>query len=277
MKWTFRAPGDAQNAPGNAYQGTITCERADSSSSTRRALLVMGAISAFGCYMFIAIDRPSLAVILAAYGSQCLLLVPYVSNRESAIRQHAATAWQFSGGATTSSASFAAFLYNQAIIVLTTCTILVAVWMAWTSPETRVGGLTSTVLGSAFIAANVSGIRRNPLVTPSAAAIVVTANGIRTWPGTSHEAWIAWGDHPAVYGARAGTLLVDTRYGKLYNVPMSYLRFGCVQLSRIIEFYTRHPELRHELDNSEGLARVQLLMHNSVEQLEQTLNSTNGK
>ncbi|WP_143233236.1 hypothetical protein [Actinomyces ruminis] len=106
--------------------------------------------------MFIGIDRPSLAVIFAAYGSQCLLLAPYVSNRESAIRQHAATVWRFSGGAATSSASFAAFLYNQAIIVLTTCTILVAVWMAWTSPETRVGGLAfATGVAAPAVAASV--------------------------------------------------------------------------------------------------------------------------
>lgn len=277
MKWTSRASGDTQDAPENTHQGTITCERADSSSSTQRALLAMGAVSAFGCYMLITIDRPSLAVILAAYSSQCLLLVPYTSYRKSAIRQRAATAWRLRVGATTSSASFAAFLYNQAIIVLTTCTIVVAAWMAWTSPETPAGGLTATVLGSALFAANVSGIRQNPSVVPTAAAIMMTADGIRTWPGTRHASQIPWGDRPTVYGAHGGKLLVGTRSGKLHAVPMSYLRLGCVQLSRVIDFYTRHPELRHELTTPEGLARVPLLMDNTVEQVEQSLRSQHRK
>ena len=54
---------------------------------------------------------------------------------------------------------------------------------------------------------------------------------------------------------------------------MSPIPLGYVQLQRVVEFYSTHPELRDELATGTGLNRVRTLMHTPVWQVEESLSA----
>lgn len=54
---------------------------------------------------------------------------------------------------------------------------------------------------------------------------------------------------------------------------MSPIPLGYVQLQRVVEFYSTHPELRDELATGTGLNRVRTLMHTPVRQVEESLSA----
>ena len=55
---------------------------------------------------------------------------------------------------------------------------------------------------------------------------------------------------------------------------MAPIPLGYVQLQRVVEFYTTHPELRRELADDAGLTRVRALMRTPVWRIERTLRPT---
>ena len=108
------------------------------------------------------------------------------------------------------------------------------------------------------------------------AEIVLDPTGLRAAPGTRHEAAFLWADGPRVVGAaRSGPALVVTPGSsavpisapvpvRMDTIPLTY-----VQLQRVVEFYSTHPELRDELAAEAGLERVRTLMSIPVWQIEE--------
>ncbi|WP_156966714.1 hypothetical protein [Actinomyces israelii] len=104
------------------------------------------------------------------------------------------------------------------------------------------------------------------------AEIILDPTGLRVAPGTRHEASFLWTDGPRVVGAvRFGSALVITPDSstapvsvRMGTVPLTY-----VQLQRVVEFYSTHPELRDELAAEAGLERVRTLMSVPVWQIEE--------
>ena len=108
------------------------------------------------------------------------------------------------------------------------------------------------------------------------AEIVLDPTGLRAAPGTRHEAAFLWADGPRVVGAaRSGSALVVTPGSsavpisasvpvRMDTIPLTY-----VQLQRVVEFYSTHPELRGELAAEAGLERVRTLMSIPVWQIEE--------
>ena len=108
------------------------------------------------------------------------------------------------------------------------------------------------------------------------AEIVLDPTGLRAAPGTRHEAAFLWADGPRVVGAaRSGSALVVTPGSsavpisapvpvRMDTIPLTY-----VQLQRVVEFYSAHPELRDELAAEAGLERVRTLMRIPVWQIEE--------
>ena len=108
------------------------------------------------------------------------------------------------------------------------------------------------------------------------AGITLTPEGFRVSPGTRHESAFMWQDGPRIVGAsRSGSALILTASGSaLTAVRMAPIPLSYVQLQRVVEFYTTHPELRRELADDAGLTRVRALMRTPVWRIERTLRPT---
>ena len=68
-------------------------------------------------------------------------------------------------------------------------------------------------------------------------------------------------DGPGVVGIDSGgTVLIEIEPAGRVRARLETLALTYVQLQRIIDFYSSHPELRDELADERGLERVRELM-----------------
>ena len=91
--------------------------------------------------------------------------------------------------------------------------------------------------------------------------IILDPKRIRTAAGTSRESPLWWMDRPRVVGIDSdGTVLIEIEPAGRVRARLETLALTYVQLQRIIDFYSSHPELRDELADERGLERVRELM-----------------
>ena len=91
--------------------------------------------------------------------------------------------------------------------------------------------------------------------------IILDPERIRTAAGTSRESPLWWMDRPRVVGIDSdGTVLIEIEPAGRVRARLETLALTYVQLQRIIDFYSSHPELRDELADERGLERVRELM-----------------
>ena len=91
--------------------------------------------------------------------------------------------------------------------------------------------------------------------------IILDPERIRTAAGTSRESPFWWMDRPRVVGIDSGgTVLIEIEPAGRVRARLGTLPLTYVQLQRIIDFYSSHPELRDELADERGLERVRELM-----------------
>ena len=111
-----------------------------------------------------------------------------------------------------------------------------------------------------------------PVNPPRNSEIILDPLGMWLWPGGRHRAFIPWALEPVVAGrARHGTQVcaaITLSTGPPVYFPMFPIPLGYVQLQRVVEFYSAHPELRGELTAEAGLERVRTLMYTPVWQVE---------
>ena len=112
-----------------------------------------------------------------------------------------------------------------------------------------------------------------PVNPPRNSEIILDPLGMWLWPGGRHRAFIPWALEPVVAGrARHGTQVcaaITLSTGPPVYFPMFPIPLGYVQLQRVVEFYSTHPELRDELAAEAGLERVRTLMSIPVWQIEE--------
>ena len=111
-----------------------------------------------------------------------------------------------------------------------------------------------------------------PVNPPRNSEIILDPLGMWLWPGGRHRAFIPWALEPVVAGrARHGTQVcaaITLSTGPPVYFPMFPIPLGYVQLQRVVEFYSAHPELRDELAAEAGLERVRTLMYTPVWRVE---------
>ena len=91
--------------------------------------------------------------------------------------------------------------------------------------------------------------------------IILDPERIRTAAGTSRESPLWWMDRPRVVGIDSDvTVLIEIEPAGRVRARLETLALTYVQLQRIIDFYSSHPELRDELADERGLERVRELM-----------------
>ena len=114
-----------------------------------------------------------------------------------------------------------------------------------------------------------------PVNPPRNSEIILDPLGMWLWPGGRHRAFIPWALEPVVAGrARHGTQVcaaITLSTGPPAYFPMFPIPLGYVQLQRVVEFYSIHPELRDELAAEAGLERVRTLMYTPVWQIARDL------
>lgn len=92
--------------------------------------------------------------------------------------------------------------------------------------------------------------------------IVLDAEGFAITPGSRLGQAFPWEDGPRVVGAlRSGPVLLRVPGIGPEPVPVDVgtMPLTYVQLGRVLEFYSDHPELRHELATDRGLEHVRAL------------------
>ena len=132
------------------------------------------------------------------------------------------------------------------------------------SMRLALGLLAAAVLMWAFMPVNPP---RNP-------ELILEPNGMWLWPGGRHREYIPWELDPVVEGrlGRHFPRAVITRSrGRPASFPIVPIPLGYVQLQRVVEFYSAHPELRDELATDAGLERVRLLMYTPIWRVEEEL------
>ena len=115
-----------------------------------------------------------------------------------------------------------------------------------------------------------------PVNPPRAPELILDPLGIRLWPDGRHHTYIPWELNPLIEGSSGRQFpraVITTNQGRTSLFSMSPIPLGYVQLQRVVEFYSIHPELRDELATDTGLNRVRTLMHTPVRQVEESLSA----
>ena len=155
---------------------------------------------------------------------------------------------------------------------------LVSMWLVFFSPAAPtysyrgIAAVTSSLLPVATIAM----WRHMPLGRPGPCTIRLTPHGISMDLTHRQHVQSLWEDHPRVMGietSKSAKLIIldSTPLGIRFHMASTAL--GYVQLQRVVEFYSTHPELRDELATGTGLNRVRTLMHTPVWQVEESLSA----
>ncbi|MBE6481152.1 MAG: hypothetical protein E7Z94_02020 [Actinomyces ruminicola] len=165
------------------------------------------------------------------------------------------------------------------VVFLAGAASIALVWFARLT-QTPIG---TTMRGTVFFASLAMTLataswRKTPFTLRHRPALVLTHDGIHTWPGTRHATYIPWENRPQVTKVVAHRLLLTTTanaaitcYLYDHDFPMGSLPMEYNQLRRVVDFYTRHRRLRHELAKPEGLERVKSLMQHPVQEIEAQL------
>ena len=146
---------------------------------------------------------------------------------------------------------------------------LVSMWLVFFSPAAPtysyrgIAAVTSSLLPVATIAM----WRHMPLGRPGPCTIRLTPHGISMDLTHRQHVQSLWEDHPRVMGietSKSAKLIIldSTPLGIRFHMASTAL--GYVQLQRVVEFYSTHPELRDELATDAGLSRVRTLMRTPV-------------
>lgn len=275
MIWTKPPCGATQNAPIQNAAHIVSCERADDvCMKASRLFFLIGAIAVAGAGAAATTSRLSLAVALASSAIGYLLYAPALVT-QARLRRRAARYWRHEAASTVISASWAYFLYTCFAITFASAGLIYSVWLAWRQPTSGfITGASTTGLVTLIFASARSALGKTPLVFSSSTAVILTPDRIVFWPGQNQETRIPWHETPAVEGVHNGALFVTTRRNRAFLVPISHLCPGYAQFGRVIDFYAKHVEFRNELATPEGLSRVRLLMHKTVEQAEQAQQPT---
>ncbi len=272
MIWTTPPRGTTQIAQPHRAAHIVSCEQADDGSTKAAKLFfLIGVTSLAGAGAAATVSNLSLAMALTSSAIGYLLYTPALVT-QTRLRRRAARYWRHERESTVTSASWIRLLYSCFVITATSTGLVYSVWLAWSQPTNGfITGISTTGFVTLIFTSAGSSLGTSQIALPSSSAIKLTPEGILFWPEQKHETSIPWHEVPAINGTHNGALHIVTRQNKSFIVPVSHLQPGFVQLCRTIEFYAQHPELCHELGTSEGLPRVQLLMNNTVEQVEQTL------
>lgn len=277
----------ASNASGwlrrRKYPRVITCDQADidrtkapwwEAFTSATLLLLSWMMTAWH-------NNMALSIVFGLAGLAFALHIPVAVDHRLALRraheywQHTETAALFFPDRSIAIAEYAFF----GMVFLAGAAGIGLVWFV---------GLTQTPIGSTmrgtvffaslFIALATASWRKTPFTLRHGPALALTHDGIHIWPGTRHESFIYWEHRPQVTKVVTYQLLLTTtanavitcyRYG--HEFPMGSLPMEFDQLRRVVEFYSGHRRLRHELAKPEGLERVKSLMQHTVQEVEQQL------
>lgn len=272
------------NAPGwlqrRKYPRVITCDQADvdrdkapwwEAFTSATLLLLSWMMTAWH-------NNVSLSVVFGLAGLALALHVPVAVDHRRAL-QRAHEYWRHTEGATLffpdRRIAVAEYLFFGGVFLAGT----VGIGLVWfvRLTQTPIG---TTMRGTVFFASLFIGLataswRKTPFTLRPSPALVLTHDGIHTWPGTRHATYIPWEHRPQVTKVVAYRLLLTTTanaavtcYLYDHEFPMGSLPMEYIQLRRVVEFYTRHRRLRHELAKPEGLERVRSLMQHPVREIE---------
>ncbi|WP_128683209.1 hypothetical protein [Actinomyces qiguomingii] len=149
---------------------------------------------------------------------------------------------------------------------------LITLAIPWFVPYRIPGSIGSSMTAISLLAILVFGILadepRKPRTRP---AILLQPEGILAWPNEPYRCRIPWTTSPEATGIRHYGLNIVTRKRLEFAIPLKHLNISGRQLARVIEFYTKHINLRHELAKPEGLERVRSLMQHPVWEIEEQL------
>ncbi|MBE6474775.1 MULTISPECIES: hypothetical protein [unclassified Actinomyces] len=190
--------------------------------------------------------------------------------------------WRHAEGATLFFPDRSIAIAEYAFFALVFLAGLLGIGLVWfvRLTQTPIG---STMRGTVFLSSITVGLataswRKTPFTLRHGPALALTHDGIHIWPGTRHSTYVSWESRPEVTEVVAYRLLLTTTANAViksqtgtYEFPMGSLPMEYVQLRRVIEFYSGHRRLRHELAKPEGLERVKSLMQHTVQEVEQQL------
>lgn len=154
-------------------------------------------------------------------------------------------------------------------IMIAGCLITLAI--PWFVPYRIPGSIGSSMTAISLLAILVFGLLDEPRKPRTRPAILLQPEGILAWPNEPYRCRIPWTTSPKAMGICHYALDIVTSKRLEFVIPLKHLNISGRQLASVIEFYTKHINLRYELTTPEGLNHVKLLMHNTVEQVEQQL------
>ncbi|WP_128683210.1 hypothetical protein [Actinomyces qiguomingii] len=277
----------ASNASGwlrrRKYPRIITCDQADIDRT--KALWWDAFTSATLLFLSWAVtawhNNVTLSIVTGLAGLASILHIPVAVDHRRALRR-AHEFWRHTEGATLffpdRSIAIAEYVFFGMVFLAGAAGIGLVWFMQLT--QTPIG---STVRGTVFFSSIAVSLataswRKTPFTLRPSPALALTHHGIHIWPGTRHETFIYWENRPQVTKVVSYQLLIITtasavitcyRLGREF--PMGSLPMEYNQLRRVVEFYTRHRRLRHELAKPEGLERVRSLMQHPVWEIEEQL------
>ncbi|WP_103062432.1 hypothetical protein [Actinomyces qiguomingii] len=271
MSWLYIVRHRAERATEEARTKVVSCDDADDVYGKGfLSTLAITALYALCAWFFFAISAIALGAVFAALAVSSAMAAA-ILDRKSLLRHGAHEHWYRDGSGIAIMPSWRLLAYDCFAITISVIGVGVGVVLPWFIPQERIGGVGSSAVALLILRAVISELSRKPSGMPTGPAIILNHEGIRLWPGQRYEAWIPWEERPREAGVQNGALLITTRRRDTIIFPVSYLRPGCTQISRVLEFYCAHAPLRHELAKPEGLERVRSLMQHPVWEVEQQL------
>ncbi|SHE24465.1 hypothetical protein [Actinomyces glycerinitolerans] len=271
MSWLHIVRHRAERTTEEARAKIVSCDDADDVyGKGLRSTLAITLLYILSAWFFFAVSAFALGVVFAALAVSSAMAAAQLEDK-SMLRRSAYEHWYRDDSGIVIRPSWHLLAYDWFATTISIVGIGVGAVLPWFIPQERIGGVGSSAVALLILHAVISGLSRRPFGLPTGPAIILSCNGIHLLPGQRYEAWIPWNERPREAGVQNGTLLITTRDRYTIIFPVSYLYPGCAQISRVLEFYSTHASLRHELAKPEGLERVKFLMQHTVQEVEQQL------
>lgn len=257
-----------------------TCDRADQDRGTEAFIsLTLGAPALLLGFVLLIEYSPPLAVMLFSIG---LGLMLHGAGR-LALRRRTRTSdnrWRTGNGCICFGPSWGFLLWEQlppSAITVGAISTLCIIYASHDAHSDRTGTLILSLVLLTTTAITWAPMPFNPPRTPE---LVLDPTGLWLWPDGRYRTYIPWDRRPAVAGRirrhAQPCAVITLDVGDPVYVPMSPVPMNYVQLQRLVEFYTNHPESRAELTTDQGLIRVRALMRAPVWEIEETMRPAPG-
>jgi hypothetical protein len=254
-----------------------SCDRADRNREVEAWVEVTCGSFLLLTFILVALTHP-FAPIFVLLLSAALSLLLLGSGRFVLCSQtrEAPSRWHQGDGTVEFGPSWGFLLWEQIPPLMVTIGVALALWMPLPPDITHSEARRTMRFAWGLLAGSVLMWTFMPVNPPRAPELILDPLGIRLWPDGRHHTYIPWELNPLIEGSSGRQFpraVITTNQGRTSLFPMSPIPLGYVQLQRVVEFYSTHPELRDELATGTGLNRVRTLMHTPVRQVEESLSA----